>query len=357
MLRLSLASFVGIAAAALVACSSAPEVERDPTPPPRILESDKLVAVAARAIEPTAVAGDVEHIYVTASDTVWRIPLAGGAATKLVPSAAPSLIAADGIAMDERTVLWTERGAPPLEATVRVAPKEGGDAAASAATLTPEETPLSIAVFGANVYFSARDGTIREAPKGGGTSRILARGQWSLAGLYADETGVYWAPRGDGPGEHGVVRRVSRNGTEMLLGEAVGAIGGLAFDATCIYFSDLGDGAIKMVWRDGGHLDEMATGLERPTSLALDDLTRTLYFLTEGPAVDGQPPARGAGGVWKMSVTDVAPPTQLAADLTLPRGLALIGDPNLAPGLAWTQLFDASKPEGARRGTVFKMAR
>ena len=344
---------LAIAMAALAACERAGGGAR--SAPPRILETDKLVAVAARAPEPTSVAGARAHIYFAAVDTVWRVPLAGGEPQKLVASASPSLAPFAGSAMDDRSVLWPDRGLPPHEATVRLVPKEGGDATSSA-TL-PRGGPGLGGRVRQNVYFSALDGTIREAPKGGGPSRVLARGQWNLAGLHADETGVYWAVRGDG-GEHGAVRRVNRGGVELPLADAMGAIGGIALDATCVYFTDRGDGTIKMVWRDGGHIAEMATGLERPASIVVDDLTRTLYFLTDGLSTEeGQAPVLGTGGLWKMSAVDEELPTQLAADLTQPRSLALIGDPNEAPGLAWTQLFNAAGPEGKRRGTVFKMAR
>jgi hypothetical protein len=100
------------------------------------------------------------------------------------------------IAVDGASIYWTEQGSAPGTGKVMKASKADGSGAAQLAG--SQGSPSGIAIDGANVYWANQgDGTINEAPIGGGAVKVLAMGQAKPVNVAVNSGYVYWTNTGD----------------------------------------------------------------------------------------------------------------------------------------------------------------
>jgi hypothetical protein len=176
---------------------------------------------------------------------VVSIGLNGGALVS-VASEPPASFASYGLAADANNVYWSTFSNP---MSIHSAPAVPGDTPATPTVLATSTGPGgNIAIDAHSVYWVA-GGTVLKVPLGGGATSVLAT-----------------AP-------------------------APGFMSGIAVDGTSVYWSAAH--SIMKVSVDGGTPEELASGLDTPSTLALDDTS--VYFATVGN------PDRKEGAIYKLT--------------------------------------------------------
>jgi hypothetical protein len=131
------------------------------------------------------------------------------------------------------------------------------DDAGGATFATGQNDPVSIALDGANLYWtntgttanSFADGAIMTVPTSGGTPKVLAASQASPANLAVDGHDVYWTNSGTLANRYtdGAVMRVPvGGGTPTLLASGQDSPVGVAVDASNVYWTTASGAVLEM---------------------------------------------------------------------------------------------------------------
>ena len=139
---------------------------------------------------PRGIAVDATSAYVTSfgDPGIFRIPKAGGAATKIATASWPTYVA-----VDSTHVYWTDLAKSDADANVARVPVDGGSVQVLAAGL---HGPNSATLDGPRIFF-AESGRVASVPRAGGAVVTFAS---SAAPYYVatNATTVCWADRGNG---------------------------------------------------------------------------------------------------------------------------------------------------------------
>jgi sugar lactone lactonase YvrE len=134
-----------------------------------------------------------------------------------------------------------------------------------------------------------QDGAVRSVPLSGGPVTTLASGQTFPASLAVDRDAVYWVSFAGGPSS-AVMRAAKTGGAPSPL--ATLSVGqdpsGIAVDDAFVYVADEhealntdeAEGTIVKLPKAGGDPIVLASGQQRPISIAIDD--DSVYWTTEG---------------------------------------------------------------------------
>lgn len=210
-----------------------------------------LTVLASAEVGATGAAVDATWVYF-AGPKIKRVPKAGGAVS-IVTDMGGGHIAIDGerVYIETGEELWS-------------APKSGGAAARFAGAQGSGIT--SVSADGTNVYWTLWNG-VRTADV---ATRALRKIAWSEEFPFAvttDATNIYWT---DGYG--GTVRKAPKaGGTPVTLAPATGDPTSIAVDAGWVYWVSGKEGTVTRVAVSGGTPEVMATGQPRPLSIAVSN--------------------------------------------------------------------------------------
>jgi len=250
--------------------------------------------------------------WTTLDGQLWRAPMTGGTATKVIDTMT------DGLAADDRGLYYAERDGlyllplePAGQKPIRISPlakallvasdadtlycvvpnfsfdptpkygvyrvdKRGGEAVLIWRPSAPRDEP-ELAVEGADIYVaSAASGIIYRFDKAGGKPTTLVRGQRRVDAIAVDATHVYWHIEG------GEVRRSPRTGggkIEVLARKVDG--GRLVAHKSGVYWFEGGPGRtgyrLMRVSPGASAAVPVAQDLNMPAGLTVDDF-RTVYI-------------------------------------------------------------------------------
>jgi hypothetical protein len=243
---------------------------------------------------PVAITADATHVYWTTSGNegaVLSAPLAGGDTTTLAamqtwPSA---------IAVDATSVYWASDG------TIKKVSRNGGT---PIRLVTDPIDAKALVVDGEHVYFASVGAeelaSIMRVPLAGGTPELLASEPGSgPTAIALDATHVYWA-NGSSNEDHAVLKVARDGGTPAVLVTAAYSVFGMAADTTGVYFTTFDtlaggvtSSTVRRVALNGGDAVTLATGEAQPLGLAIDDASvywvnaSTSYTFSAGAGTDG----------------------------------------------------------------------
>jgi hypothetical protein len=191
-----------------------------------------LPSVLATGFTNDPIAVGPRGVYGSGPGRILAAPLAGGAASPVVPDGTLDLssFATYGIAVDAHSVYWTLFGDP---TSVMKAPIEGGPATTLTSAAGPGE---GLAVDADFIYFATGQGVMK-VPLVGGAPTMLSSSP--AAGIAVDAAYVYFTNFYAGPG---AVRKVAKSGGATIT-LATGQLlpWGIAVDATSVYWTDAGN--------------------------------------------------------------------------------------------------------------------
>lgn len=138
---------------------------------------------------PFGIAMDAANIYFTSywTNSVMRMPLAGGTVTSLTPTLSDS--GATGIAVNATSIYW---GAS--NSALNVTPLAGG---AVTTLVSGEQDPMGVAVDASDVYWTDfYSGSVKKMPLAGGVVTTLVSGSTDyVAGIAVNANSIYYAAR------------------------------------------------------------------------------------------------------------------------------------------------------------------
>jgi hypothetical protein len=199
---------------------------------------------------PTYVAVDATNVYFTSSaGNVKKVPLDGGASTKLASSKSPFNVVANA-----SDVFWFDpsgNSATVDTGDVMSVPIAGG----TATTIASAQTPTGIAVDAQYVYWTnggnglANPGTLMKAPVGGGAPTTLSTrttGAPVAIILDASTSTLYWAESSSSLGTVAsqIMKMPVAGGTPTCIATTGLLVMGLALDGTSVYWSDESHGNV-----------------------------------------------------------------------------------------------------------------
>lgn len=218
---------------------------------------------------------DATSVYLTVSGGgthtgVLKAPLAGGAATYLIQD----LLQPEMLRLDSKNVYWGSQG--PISAV----PIAGGDAI----LLAPDtvRSPERIAVDASYLYWSEHgdfgNSSVKRAPlAGGGEVETLAMGLRPIQDLEVDDTNVYISA------DLKLLKIPLAGGDATQIASGLGS--SLVLDGDNVYVATTT--TIVKVPKSGGQATTLATGQIRATSITVD--ATNIYWLDQGSllAADG----------------------------------------------------------------------
>lgn len=252
---------------------------------------------------------------------ILEVPVDGGKATEFA-AVAGSDGSITGLATDGKDVYWQVTGAFGAS-DGRVDHKSVLGAPTATSAVSGLDFPNVLTTDGTSLYSTGSSGkTVRFDASGALKNTTFGTG---ISDLVADGTYVWLAPGPSGPvsrwskdftgvveilstadlGSTNVVRYLAQNGADLFavaypsdfssyvvlkkakdgtgavttlvtIAKGTGSITGIVADATHVYFAGFcgagpGTGCIRRVPRGGGAIDTLATGLQSPREMALDD--------------------------------------------------------------------------------------
>ena len=269
--------------------------------------------LASGMVKPAGIAVDSTYVYfsegATNSSTIRRVPTGGGAVSTLQSG----LTSVFRIAVDANNLYWTD----PVGGTIRSAPKAGGTPTILANDAG--NAPSGIAVDSVNVYWSqmVKPGNVMKVPIAGGTSTYIDYGT-NTPGLATDGTFVYWTQYAFTDGQI-KANYVGQGGLESILVDNLNAPYDLAIDAASVFWVEETLGNVKQASVTGGTPVTLASGLANPQAIAVD--SASVYWLEYNY---GSP---GGGVLRKAPKQAPAPVVHVTVQTTVP-GIAYLVDGN-----------------------------
>lgn len=266
------------------------------------------------------IAVDSKNVYWSNGLFVAAVPLGGGSITTLVPSNSMTFVFIASMAIDATSLYWMQGGTAHNTGTVLKMPIGGGGALTLASRLP---APSSLAVDSSNVYWtddgtSKKLGYVAKVPIAGGGVTTLQSGQSMAQSIAIDGVNMYWST--GAPGEMpNLLQSPLAGGTITTLAAAaptcIVAAGGTVYFANGGY----GNGAVLSVPIGGGSVTTLASsgrtgGAGYNTCLALDPSNAYITGYLTVPDTSGYVEVvPRAGGT----------PTTLASTLNSPSAIAV----------------------------------
>jgi hypothetical protein len=135
-----------------------------------------------------------------------------------------------------------------------------------ASTSIADVTGATLATDGTDFFFL--DGFVMKVAGAGGPPTAISEVCFYPNQLAVDASRAYWAC------QDGTVRSIAKTGgasTKLFSRSVGGNIGGLAIDDANVYFTSQGDKVVNRVAKTGGAVTPLASGLEYPGAVAVDD--------------------------------------------------------------------------------------
>jgi hypothetical protein len=290
------------------------------------LEIDGGLPDAGRLVTPyeesvaVDVALDPSTVYWTTGTEVMSAPLSGGDPTMLAFVQKGTV----GLALDNRSLYWANKGGPYRDGTIVSVPLGGGAVVTLAGS---QDAPRAIAVDDVGVYWTAggsvtddggtSTGSVLSVPFDGGGPTVLATGLGRPGPIAAANGVVVYAAAASSGSQIASVPRTG--GATTMLATTDRTVVSVAFDGLNAYWADANsqgidattdDGRIQSVPLAGGAATVLAASVKGPTKLVL--LGSSLYWSTFGSNGNGLP--AGNAGVWTLPVAG-GTPTSLLANL------------------------------------------
>jgi hypothetical protein len=255
----------------------------------------------------------------------------------------------EGIAVDEKSIYWTNVGA---QTVMRVA-KSGGKPVVLA---DRQPSPYGIAVDAKSIYWidwgpGPQRGVVMILPKRGGKPRVLAEAAGDPIGqeIAVDDTHVYFTRGKD------LVRVAKSGGAVGVIASGVQTVTSLALDGTHVYAASADTEALVRAPKSGGPLEVLAKPqMGRPLRVAVDD--QYIYYTVSGTFSGKGVLKLPKGSREAVEVTPRADPSYLAVDMRAiyfaPMMKLEIGKP-LVPILS-AQPKKAAEPIELMRGPVVR---
>jgi sugar lactone lactonase YvrE len=228
-----------------------------------------LMTLTSGQKEPFDIAVDSAAVYFTdiGGGQVVRVPTGGGSATALATGQTNPV----GISVDGANAYWSTYAS---SGSVRSVPKAGGGGVQNLATGqgSPRGTVADPGTSGFVYFATAGNGLVKKVPKSGGSVTALTTGDDSPWNMTVDPSGqelffTRFSPTGGG------VRRVAKSASSTNSSVVVSASAPLylAVDETHAYFTIHNPtGSVRRAPRDGGSSETLATGIDKPTGIAVD---------------------------------------------------------------------------------------
>jgi sugar lactone lactonase YvrE len=234
--------------------------------------------MVAMADTPQAVALDSGHVYWTATNTLSRAPLMGGAAAPL--SSAGLKSGTWALATDGSNVYWADQGSGTLQSM----PVGGGTSTVLDMGLI---APDGVVVDDTYVYYADGtnkqiQGSLLKVPKAGGARVTLATGQEGPRALALDTDNIYWTDSAlYSPAATGVIMKMPKaGGMPTILTSGQGNPLGIAVAGNDVYWVNSDAGTVSRVSKDGGMPTVLAGGQSYATSITAD--AKAIYWTTQG---------------------------------------------------------------------------
>lgn len=235
------------------------------------------VTLATGLVYGTAIAADGTNVYFTdAGDSghelngsVSRVPRGGGVVTPLVSEWGPL-----DLAVDDASVYWVNA----QKGTVSSIRKSGGPVTTLASRAYDVQ---SIAVGGANVYYTTSEG-VMTVGKNGGSARTLVAASGLLWKIAVDASRVFWH-EGDGNGQgFGALRSAALDGSGVATVVGSAALVGIALDGANIYYTDDGGGG---GFSGAGKVMRVAKTGGQPATLASNESSGIAGMAVDGDSI------------------------------------------------------------------------
>jgi hypothetical protein len=228
---------------------------------------------------PMDVAVDATHVYWT-SGSVYKMPLAGGDAVRLVPI--DVYIYPRELTVDATHVYWTDQGEGEAGTVMKV-PLDGGMPVTLA--MLPGSSPYGIAVDAGAVYWAngadVEDRLVLKVGLNGGMPTTLATGPGSVFGFAIDATSAYFTTF---EVSSTVMRVALDGGAPVMLASGSAQPMGLAIDGARAYWTNAStsqtfnatpgtDGTVLAVPLAGGATSPLAPDQTEPAAIATNGTT------------------------------------------------------------------------------------
>jgi hypothetical protein len=251
----------------------------------------------ANSSGPNALALDVNNVYFTTNDSIYRVDK-GGAATSLIAAGVPlsgatlpsppvpplSNARFFGLAVDstQHGYVTVSSNVVTVASVALTAMNAVSPFAGPCGSGIPGCQPYAITADSTNVYWTlyvtGGKSVVLEAPIAGGAATLVASGLGFPAGIAVDTTNVYWTDNFAGT----VMKAPLAGGTPTVI--ASGTFGqnfpfGIAVDQSNVYWTDLA-GTVMKAPISGGVVTTIASGQNLPLAIAVDQTS--VYWTNNG---------------------------------------------------------------------------
>jgi hypothetical protein len=271
------------------------------------------------------IAVDSKNVYWSNGAFIAAVPLGGGSITTLVPSNTTTFVFMASMAIDDTSLYWMQGEVARHTGTILKMPIGGGSSVTLASKLL---APVALAVDSSNVYWtddgtSKKLGYVAKVPIVGGGVSTLQSGQSKAQSIAIDGVNMYWTTGAPGSMPN-LLQSPLAGGTVTSLAAAapscIVAAGGTVYFANGVTNDAYGDGTVQSVPIGGGSVTTLVSswqftgGTGYNSCLALDAANAYITgYLTVSDTTGYVEVVPRAGGT----------PTTLASTLNNPSAIAV----------------------------------